>query len=137
MRTPLIKFFSLTLLIGSFFLAPSAFAGPSLKVHLLENLSAEEGLLVRQSLKKMGYSPSARELFSEARDAIIITKILESEIEKPGLKIEVVHQESESTLPRTVFEYRTETSDLKAVLEAFPKPETLHSAPSMPMALQK
>ena len=132
-----IKLFGLVCILGSFWLSLSASAAPALKVHLLDNLSNEEGRLVRLVLKKMGYAPSSESLFSKAPDAIIITKTIESEIEKAGLKIELVRLESKSSLPRTVFEYRTDSTDLKTVMEAFPKPESIGSLNAMPVALQK
>jgi hypothetical protein len=136
-----IKFFGFICILGSFLLPQAASAAtaaaPALKVHLLDNLSAQEGRFVRMVLKKMGYAPSSESLFSKVPDAIIITKTIESEIEKAGLKIELVRLENESSLPRTVFEYRTESTDLQAVMEAFPKPESIGPLNATPVALQK
>jgi len=138
-----IKFFGFICILGSLLLSQGATASaataaaPALKVHVLDNLNAEEARFVRLTLKKMGYAPSNDSLFSKAPDAIIITKTVESDLEKAGLKVELVHLEGESSLPRTVFEYRTESTDLKTVMHAFPKPESVGPMNAMPVALQK
>jgi len=132
-----IKLFGFICILGSLWLSQGASAAPALKVHVLDNLNAEEARFVRLTLKKMGYAPSNHSLFSQAPDAIIITKTVESDLEKAGLKVELVHLEGKSSLPRTVFEYRTESTDLKTVMNAFPKPESVGPMNAMPVAYQK
>jgi hypothetical protein len=131
------KLFSLVILSAVQLLASSAFAGSAHKIHVLENLSAAESRFVHERLKKMGYEPTSDALFSRSKDAFIITKILESDVEKAGIVVEFVHQENEGSLPRTVFEYRSTSSDLQAIMTAFPKPEALGPMNFMPVALQK
>ncbi len=132
-----IKFFGFICILGSLVSGLSAFGAPAMKVHVLDNLSAQEARYVRLTLRKMGYAPSNESLFSKAPDAIIITKTVESEIEKAGLRVELVHLESDTSLPRTVFEYRTESTDLPTVMNAFPKPDSVGPLNAMPVALQK
>ena len=65
-----IKFFGFICILGSLLLSQGATASaatpaaPALKVHVLDNLNAEEARFVRLTLKKMGYAPSNDSLFS-------------------------------------------------------------------------
>ena len=90
----------LVVLMGAFF-TWNAVAAPAVTVHVLENLPSQESKLIEQSLNKMGYATSKKSLFSESKNAIIITKALKTEREPASLTIELVHLESEKELPRT------------------------------------
>ena len=108
-------------------------AAEPMRVHVMQNVNAEEAADITQALVKLGYQPSEKTLFSESHDAIIITKALKTEREPASLTIELVHLESEKELPRTLFQYRLGGNDVHAMMKAFPKPGAFIE-PTMPVA---
>ena len=132
-----LKLFNLIVVIGATLFTLNALAASPVKVHVMENLSKPESAQVKQSLVKLGYAPSQKPLFTESKDAIIITKALATETEKESLTVEIMHLESDKSIPHKVFEYRLSNTDVNAAMEAFPKPEMLHPLnSSMPVAYQ-
>ncbi len=126
----------LIVLMGAFF-TWNAVAAPAVKVHVLENLTVEESKMMTQYLSKMGYVESKKSLFAESKNAIIVTKTLRSETEEASMKIEMVHLESDSSIPQTVFQYKIDGNNMQAMLSALPKPEAFaDSAVVMPVAYQ-
>ncbi len=131
-----LKFINLAVILGACLFTLNALAASPVKVHVLENLSAQESKAVHASLVKLGYAPSKKALFSESKDAIIITKALKNETDEASLTVELVHLDHEKSLPRTVFEYRLSTADVGSMMNAFPRPESLKPMNLTPVALQ-
>ena len=105
-----------------------------MKVHVMQNVSAEEASDISHELIKLGYVPSAKSIFSESRNAIIITKALKNEREPASLTVELVQLENEKESPRTLFQYRMGGNDVHSMMKAFPKPEAFNEVLSMPVA---
>ena len=132
----LINAFNLVIMMAAMFFTWSAVAEP-LKVHVLQNLSAAESQEMSSTLTTLGYLPSTKELFSESHNAIIVTRTLANEQEQASISIELVHQDHEHDLPRTIFQTKLSGNDLHSMLKAFPRPEAFNSQPTAPMAFQK
>jgi len=107
----------------------NAIALPVTKVHVLENLSPAEAHLAQQIIEKKGYKLSHQPLFDESKEALVITKALGNESEPASIQVEVVHQEGQKSLPKTIFNLKLETSNIVEVLEKLPSPEQLKSIP--------
>jgi hypothetical protein len=131
MRT--LNYFNLVVVIAAALFTWQAVAAEPMKVHVMQNVTSEEAADINQSLVKLGYVLSEKQLFSESHDAIIITKALENEGEPASLTVELVHLENEKDIPRTLFQYRLGGNDVHAMMKAFPKPESFHTQ-SMPVA---
>ena len=114
-----------------------ASAAPAVKVHVLQNLTDVESKEVQDSLSKMGYAPSKKSLFSESKNAIIITKALPTETESASISIEMVQLENEKSIPKTLFKYKLEGNDVQAMLKSLPNAEAFSEAAVMPVAFQK
>lgn len=136
MRT--LNFFNLMVVLAAAFFTWNAVAAPTSTVHVLENLTPAESKEMKLMLKKMGYIASHKSLFNESKNAIIITKALPTETEGASLTIEMVHLESDSSIPHTIFKYKTDGTDMKETLTALPKPEIMNQdSMTMPVAFQK
>ena len=125
----------LVVLMGAFF-TWNAVAAPAVTVHVLENLPSQESKLIEQSLNKMGYATSKKSLFSESKNAIIITKALPTETEEGSISIEMVQLENEKSIPHTLFKFKVEGNDVQAMMKALPKPEAFAESAIMPVAYQ-
>ncbi len=109
-----------------------ASAAQPMRVHVMQNVSQDEQQEINRSLISLGYQPSDKALFSESPNAIIITKVLADENQNASLSVELVHLDNEKELPRTVFHYRMEGNDVRAMAKAFPKPEAFIEPAELP-----
>lgn len=121
---------------AAMFFTWNAVAEP-MKVHVIENLSAQESKEMNAALSKLGYQTSEKALFSESHNAIIVTKALKTEHDPASISIELVRQDHAQDLPRTLFQTRMGGNDLHAVIKAFPGPEAFKNPTTAPMAFQK
>ena len=132
----LVNAFNLVVMMAVAFFTWSAVAEP-MKVHVLDNLNAQELTEVNSALVKLGYLPSSKSLFSESHHAIIVTKELANEQEPASISLELVNQANEKELPKTVFQTRFHGNDIHAMIQAFPGPEAFRTPATAPMAFQK
>ena len=130
-----LNFFNFTVVLVSVFLTWKSVSADPMKIHVLENLSPHESKEVYQKLSKLGFQPSKKDLFSESKNAILITKTIQNEHEKASISIELVHLENEREIPRTLFQYKLEGNDVHAMAGALPGPEAFNPSAFTPMAL--
>lgn len=121
--------YSLIIMVVSAVWTWSAIAVPMTKVHVLENLSPQEAHLAQKIIEKKGYQLSRQPLFNESKEALVITKAIGNESEPASIQLEVVHQEGEKSLPKTIFNLKLETDNIVEVLNKLPTPEQLKAIP--------
>ncbi len=127
--------FNFTVVLLSVFLTWKSVSAAPMKVHVLQNLTAQESKEVYQKLSKLGYTASKKELFTESKNAILITKTIPDEHDKASISIELVHLESDREMPRTLFHYQLEGNDVHQMARALPGPEVFNTSLSTSMAL--
>jgi len=113
-------------MLAAAFFAWNTVSAEPMRVHVMQNVSAQEEQQLNTSLISMGYKPTEKALFSESPNAIIITKVLPTENEDASLTVELVHLDTEKDLPRTLFQYRMAGNDVSAMIKALPKPDAFN-----------
>jgi hypothetical protein len=98
-------------------------AAEPMRIHVMQNLTPSEAKDINLALVKLGYLPTDKSLFTESKNAIIITKALKNEREPASLTVELVQLENEKDIPRTVFQYSISGNDVGEMVKALPKPE--------------
>jgi len=119
--------FSVIVMLASALLTWNAIALPMTKIHMLENLTPEESILAEKIIGKKGYLLSHQPLFKESHEALMITKVIATEIEPASFQIEVVHQDDSRSIPKSVFKSpKLETTDISEALnKLLPTPDKL------------
>lgn len=128
------RFSRLSIVIASFLLSAGASAAASKKVHVVQNLEPKEARLAIRLIEKSGYRVSNRVPFSEGARTFIITKANGDEIDPASIQIEVMEKADSDAIPKTVFNMKLETRDLREVLNKVPSPEQLSTV--TPVAYQ-
>lgn len=113
-----------------------AHADPVVKVHVLQNLDDSELKTVNAALSQLGYTFSKKSLFSESKNAIIITKALPTETDPASISIEMVRLESEKSIPKSLFKYKLDGNDVQAMLKSLPNAQAFRDDAIMPVAFQ-
>lgn len=116
--------FSLVIMLVTAFFTFNAVALEANKIHILQNLDASSLNKVMAVLKKRGYAPSTKPIFSESDSTVIFTRTEANEIEPASIQFEIVMKKDKS-LPKSVFVYKSNSSKVEDVLNAMPNPGQL------------
>ncbi len=110
-------------------IAPSTWAIPTSKLHVIDNLNAKEESLAKKILEKNGFLFSKSPLFSESSHAIVITKSIGDSQETASIQVEVMKKEANQAIPSSIFQIKLETENIEEVLEKLPNLKSLDSTP--------
>lgn len=116
--------FSLVMMLATAFFTFNAVAVEANKIHILQNLDPASLSKVMQVLKKRGYVPSTKPIFSESESTVIFTRTDANEVEPASIQFEIVMKKDKS-LPKSVFVYKSNSSKVEDVLNAMPNPGQL------------
>jgi hypothetical protein len=113
-----------------------AIASP-MKVHVLDNLSASESKIALKALSRLGYEPTMTPLFSESTHAVVITKVLNDQLKAESFSFEVLEMKRNEALPKTLFELKSNETNIESMLKKAPTPTRVMSESPMPVAALK
>ena len=111
-------------------------AATSQKIHILENLNHAELQAAYALIHKKGFEVSKKPLFSESKEAMIITKTVRTESDEPSVQIEIMKKENENALPRTTYVIKIPTEHVLDAIKQFPNSRQLSDTNLMPVAFQ-
>ena len=111
----------------------AAWAVPAKKIHVIDNLSAEEENLAKKIIEKSGYRFSKSPVFSESSHTIVITKSNGDDREPATIQVELLKKDESQVVPKPIFNLKLETKDVSEVLEKIPTAQNINI---MPVALQ-
>jgi hypothetical protein len=104
------------------------------KVHVIQNLDSAEARLAVKLIERNGYRVSKSAPFTEGTRTFVITKAIGDEVDPASVQIEVMEKEKSDLIPKTVFNMKLETKDIREVLSRVPSPDQLSI---MPVAYQR
>jgi hypothetical protein len=115
-------------------LGTSAAAMTPHKVHVIQNLDSSEARLAVKLIERNGYQVSKSAPFTEGTRTFVITKAMGDELDPASVQLEVMEKEKSDLIPKTVFNMKLETKDIREVLSRVPSPDQLSV---MPVAYQR
>ena len=121
--------------LTAFFTWTSVEASPQ-RVHIMENLSPEEGRIAEAMMIKKGYSISRKPIFSETVTTVVITKTIATELDSASIQVEMVKMDREKSLPKTTYQINVPTDKIEDAINQFPSSAILTDQIFMPVAYQ-